>query len=127
MVVIKTALKEAPCNCYNCEYPKDTLTLCGERKHVCMLTGEELYNMDIKPDTCPLLEIDTGWINVDERLPEPMKKVLAVVRNDSLMYPPGTIHVAYYTGYKGIHNRKLFIDTYSHWQPFPLPPEEEVD
>ena len=77
MVVIKTALKEAPCNCYNCEYPKDTLNLCGKRKHVCMLTGEKLYNMDFKPDTCPLLEIDTGWINVDERLPEPMKKSIS--------------------------------------------------
>ena len=93
---------------------------------MCMLTGEELYNIDIKPDTCPLLEIDTGWIDVNERLPEPMRKVLAVTR-DSTMYPPGTIKVAYHSGYKGIFNRKLFLDNYSHWQPLPLPPKGEVN
>ena len=122
MVVIKTALKEAPCDCYNCEYPKDTLTLCGERKYVCMLTGEELYNMDIKPDTCPLLEIDTGWINVDERLPEPMKYVIVVTR-DSRLYPAGKVKFDYLRK----RDKQYFLDVYSHWRPFPLPPGNEVN
>lgn len=122
MVVIKTALKEAPCDCYNCEYPKDTLTLCGERKYVCMLTGEELYNMDIKPDTCPLLEIDTGWINVDERLPEPMKYVIVVTR-DSRLYPAGKVKFDYLRK----RDKQYFLDVYSHWRPLPLPPGNEVN
>nr|DAN99859.1 MAG TPA: Protein of unknown function (DUF551) [Caudoviricetes sp.] len=123
MVVIKTALEGVPHDCYQCEYTKDVMTLCGETKTVCMLTGDNLYHDyhdGIKPNTCPLFEVDTGWIDVNERLPEPMKNVLVVTR-DSTVYPSGTIKVAHH------NNRKLFIDMYSHWQPFPLPPEEEVN
>lgn len=123
MVVIKTALEGVPHNCYQCEYTKDVMTLCGETKTVCMLTGDDLYGvMDLKSDSCPLLEHDTGWIDTDQRLPEPMKYVIVVTR-DSRLYPAGKVKFDYLRK----RDKQYFLDVYSHWRPLPLPPGNEVN
>ena len=70
-------------------------------------------------------DIIQEWISVDDRLPNPWKRVLIYSRHDFC-------EVAFYIGVPGKwrvtwNHEMLDDDSVTHWMPLPEPPKEGAD
>lgn len=79
--------------------------------------------------TMPEYPADTGWISVDERLPELHAFVLVAFNHKKCDVDFDVLIASYTNSYKGL--KKVFvcggdemrINAITYWMPLPLPPE----
>ena len=112
MKVLKVIVDEMPKSCNYCK-----LIISIGQYGVCSATREGINEWEQRPAWCPL-EVETGWIPVEEILPKDEKEVL--VRTSD-----GNMWIDLYGIWGDENTASWGDDNVTHWMPLPEPPEEE--
>ncbi len=107
MKVLRVIVDEMARNCWDCIMTGNG-NYCPGIKDLIPASGN-------KPDNCPL-EVETGWIPVEEILPKDEKEVL--VRTSD-----GNMWIDLYGIWGDENTASWGDDNVTHWMPLPEPPE----